>query len=358
LGDEAMFDACRAAFPRFRWAAYDDLKYEAQPGRFLKYSALDAKQWLRVIAEEIRTGKRIRSMISQVHRPLQSSAEVGLFGGGTLINDRGMLTEYLTIRTLVNKSIPIFGSGVADPEFWRGRDGFKDESDGWSKALSPLPVVGVRGPRSQQLLQQAGLTNVVISGDPAVMFHSPLAGQRSVKKKIGINCGSSKNAIGNFSDYQDVMAELAKSYIQKGYDVELFAVWPNDLSCCHDVARLIENPRVSVAPVQTSAANFIHWITRFDAVVVLKLHAAILAAAASVPFVMIEYQPKCRDFTSSIDWIRYSVRLDQVRQSGIGELFDDLLEHRYLRERELCQKMCELKDSFQSYCQQIEKLMV
>jgi hypothetical protein len=50
-------------------------------------------------------------------------------------------------------------------------------------ALRELPVVGVRGPFSKAELEDYGLRNVIVSGDPALLLHEPLDCQsvRSVR---------------------------------------------------------------------------------------------------------------------------------------------------------------------------------
>ena len=45
----------------------------------------------------------------------------------------------------------------------------------------------------------------------------------------------------------------------------------------------------------------------------LKLHAGFLAAAANVPLVSLEYQPKCRDFAASIGWEEFVIRTDRLQ---------------------------------------------
>src|SRR5680860_115273 len=49
-----------------------------------------------------------------------------------------------------------------------------------------------------------------------------------------------------------------------------------------------------------------------DLVVAARLHAAVLAAAASTPFVALEYRPKVMDFARSVGFEDLTLRTDQM----------------------------------------------
>ncbi|HEU5112967.1 MAG TPA: polysaccharide pyruvyl transferase family protein, partial [Acidimicrobiia bacterium] len=51
-----------------------------------------------------------------------------------------------------------------------------------------------------------------------------------------------------------------------------------------------------------------------------RLHACILAAAVSTPFIGIEYRPKLRDFAESVDRGDLVVRTDSLSGDSIVEL--------------------------------------
>jgi len=91
--------------------------------------------------------------------------------------------------------------------------------------------------------------------------------------------------------------------------------------------------------------------------VCLKLHAGILAAAANVPFVGLEYQPKCRDFAASIGWEDFVIRTDALQPSTLIDRVANLIEQLESQRKYLCERMCVLMDSFESYCQEIEPLL-
>ena len=104
----------------------------------------------------------------------------------------------MSVRKRTGTLVPTFGSGVINPEFWLTReDDWSDRRQEWVSVLGELPVVGVRGPISKMLLDDAGAHNIVVSGDPAVAFHEPYVGKLTSQSgdrtlSIGIN-GARRN---------------------------------------------------------------------------------------------------------------------------------------------------------------------
>ena len=79
-----------------------------------------------------------------------------------------------------------------------------------------------------------------------------------------------------------------------------------------------------------------------------------LAAAANVPFVSLEYQPKCRDFAASIGWEQFVVRTDKISPNGLIDLVAVLIEQLEPRRTALCRQMCLIMEGFEGYCDEIE----
>lgn len=357
LGDEAMLSVCRELFQPIHWSTFEESA--AQPAEPVSKSARQPRRWGAFLGEELRTWRRVRLAGRKGIRRLALAAggEVALFGGGTLLNDRGMLAEYRAVRQQTGRPVPVFGSGVSDPSFWSADPTWRDEREGWIAALAELPVVGVRGPRSKQLLDEAGATNVIVSGDPAVMLHQPMhsSGKTPKKLSIGLNCGTSKRAWGSLNALNDTLGNVARALAGAGNGVEIIPVWPEDVPVCEQVAAAAG---VRSLPAITSATAYLDLVKKFDVVITTKLHAAVLAAAANVPFVMIEYQPKCRDFTASIGWERFTIRSDAASQHNILEAVYSLQEDLPDFQTEVCESMCALQNRFKLYCETIRPLLL
>jgi polysaccharide pyruvyl transferase WcaK-like protein len=359
LGDEAMFSVCQDTFTQIHWATFEQVVAEASSQQSAGSRIKQSSRWGALLAEELRTGRRIRlAGHGAVHQlALAAGGEVAIFGGGTLLNDKGMLAEYKAVRQRTGRLVPVFGSGVSDPRFWSADASWHDERIEWVAALAELPAVGVRGPRSKQLLDEAGAKNVIVCGDPAVMLHKPSRATKRDSKKlsVGLNCGISKRAWSSLFVLNNELSDTARELTAGGNSVEVIPVWPDDAQVCKEVAAAAG---IRQLPATTTAADFLNLVGKYDIVIATKLHAAVLAAAANVPFIMIEYQPKCRDFTASIGWERFTLRSDAANTKNILEAVYSLKENLAEFRAELCGNMCSLRNQFVSYCNLIRPLLL
>jgi polysaccharide pyruvyl transferase WcaK-like protein len=287
--------------------------------------------------------------------------EVAMLGGGTLINP-ACFELYLAVRKRTSSLVPVFGSGVSDPAFWSSVPGWVDSRRLWAGELNDLPVIGVRGPLSKGLLDEVGVRNVIVSGDPAVLFHSALAGQSKNDPqrplRIAINCGTTRHCWGNLQKVHDEMASAASTLARSGAIIELLPVWPEDVDSCYEVARRAELDRSAIQPTLSSASAYLSKIRSFDLLIALKLHAAILAAAANVPFVLLEYQPKCLDFCRSIDWEEFSIPTSRFEARELLDIVGGMLPNLPKLQSVLCAKMCALVKRFEEYCRKIETILL
>ena len=366
LGDEAMYGICRERFPSVSWSTSYQLSYRPHGTQWLRRGA-DARHLLRELAAEMRHQPRLRKLAAQGRHSLRKllAGEVGLLGGGTLINRAPWnLATYLDLRKRTRALVPIFGPGVASPEFWSGRPGWRDTRKEWVSALSELPLAGVRGPYSLQFLGEAGASNVVVSGDPAIAFHSryrnPPAWTRPDRPlRVAINTGDcSGNLWGRPDDIQESLVALAQWLQNENHQIELLPVWSKDLDPCLQVARLAGLPESTVSAPLTSHDAFLKKIETFDLLIAVKLHAAVLASAANVPCVVLEYQPKCLDFAASIGWERFTIRTSQLTPSKLIDKVALLVEQLVPARRELTRSVGGLERQFDEYCRRIEPLIL
>lgn len=368
LGDEAMFDLCRSRFPSIRWSRLENISYGPQVTHFAKQEH-PVRHLAEVITSEISTQRRLRSLVVKaIHKAaLRSGREVGLCGGGTYINrNTSALENYFSVRDRTGSPVPTFGTGVIDPEFWSTHEkGWVDRRKDWVSVLSELPVVGVRGPLSKALLDDAGARNVVVCGDPAVSFHAPYAGKPRSRRagtslRVGINAGDCSGQLwgGRLEDVQESFAELAHWLRQSGHEIEIIPVWQKDVGACLDLARRAGLDRSVVSPICYRHEAFLSRVEKLDLLVALKLHAGILAAAANVPFVAIEYQPKFRDFASSIGWKDFIIRTDQLKPGSLIDLVSGLMAQLETQSSYLCKQLCNLMNTFEKYCGDIEPLLL
>jgi polysaccharide pyruvyl transferase WcaK-like protein len=301
LGDEAMFEACEHLFPEVRWSPVE-----------------------RIVSKTCPSGARWDRLLHGAARLM--GREVGVLGGGTLLNrNEGWLHAYRAVRKRLSRPIPVLSPGVADPEYWTRDASWKDIRAEWRRELDELPVVGVRGPRSLKLLQEAGFKNVRVTGDPALWFANGSRPRGAAKGVVGFNVGRSNGRVWGSED--QLLAELsaaATTCKAMGMEVRVAPVWTEDEEVCRRFSEESGLSSNAVAPVLDRTQAYLAWVQEVDLVITVKLHAAVLAAAAFVPFIAVEYRPKVLDFTESVNWGMWTIRSDKVHRELVVGLVKDL----------------------------------
>jgi polysaccharide pyruvyl transferase WcaK-like protein len=204
-----------------------------------------------------------------------------------------------------------------------------------------------------------GLRNVIISCDPALLLHESLDRQKisGDRLTIAFNFGEPAGGmIGSEARVAEHLATVAREVARK-HRVKVIPIWPQDVAACARLALRAGLSDSSVTPPCITHQQFRREMQDTDLLIAFKLHAGILAAAYNVPFVLFEYQPKCRDFMASVGWEQFCIRpsedcreflLDQVARVesfGIG-----------WRE-EIHRTVSTLAEGFEKYCRKIEPLM-
>ena len=249
-------------------------------------------------------------------------------GGGTLINQ---LPEYLK---KTKKYIKICdysfcaGTGVADEKFWTGNPKFSKE---WSQILKKIDRVGVRGQDSISRLNVFKLNkNINLIGDAAIYLSKQSYRKKEKEKTIGINFTkiASKNNI-EYSNLEKNMLKVVEELIKKQWKIKLVPIYYVDYLILEAFRNKI-NGKENVELIK-SYLNFntIHdEISKCDVFIGEKLHSGVIAAMTRTPFALIEYQPKCRDFMRSIDFLEFSIRNEEIEYNTILGKINKLYNHK------------------------------
>jgi polysaccharide pyruvyl transferase WcaK-like protein len=337
LGDEAIFQACRRSLSHICWT-WIPLEDACPPVLFTTIRYL----WTRHV---------IGHLVDQV----------GILSGGTIINrTSAWLDQYRLLRKMVNKPVPVFSPGVADPSFWSRIRGWRDTRAGWRGELAGLPEVGVRGPSSKRLLDEAGFHNVVIAGDPALAFHRGPTPPPSVRRRaVAVNAGRSKGQMWGSEDRAiTALADGVRRLAAARFDVRIFPVWDEDEPVCLEVADAAGLPRDVVDPLILDAEAFLQYLDNFDIVLSVKLHAAVLAAAAGVPFAAVEYQPKVRDFTESIGWEQFTFRSDCFEGADLARAVQEIYDNLAVCRERLAVRVGGLAEGFRAFARRTEQFLL
>jgi len=164
--------------------------------------------------------------------------------------------------------------------------------------------------------------------------------------------------LGSARQYQRSLVALAQWLQEQKHQVELLPVWSKDLDPCQQVARIAGLPESTVSAPLTTHDKFLKKVETFDLLIAVKLHAAVLASAANVPCVVLEYQPKCLDFAASIGWERFTIRTSQLTPDQLIDKTALLVEQLAPARQELCWSVGRLERKFDEYCRRIEPLLL
>jgi polysaccharide pyruvyl transferase WcaK-like protein len=342
LGDEAMFAVCQRVLPAVQWNAVDYEEFASRRNGLLRPFARLLRR-----KHAAWDGAKIQQM----------TPDFALLGGGTTINQwEATLYTYRELRRITGRPIPVFGTGVQAPGFWPSAIRWRDSRKAWARALSELPMVGVRGPESECLLREAGLSNVMVTGDPCVLLHKPLVQARPASSPLNLvlNLGSTRLIWGDHGRFLKEMIQFASEAKLRGWSLSLLPVYPKDREICDLVAFKAGLRPASILPLASTEAKFFQSVSSADVLVAFKLHAGILSAAANIPFVMLEYRPKCRDFTSSIGWEEFTISTSTVTADQLVEAVRHIAVRRVLMQKYLCSAMCQLRSKFESYCRNMQ----
>lgn len=289
LGDEALFAATQRLFPAYSLWHYDGSRTLA--------ALLDA--------------------LPRTH--------AGLFAGGTLIN---RTPEYLDLARRFarrGRRLRFFGTGVADPAFWTGRGDFQNLLPLWAPFLNDCGTIGVRGPRSAELLADAGVADVAVVGDPVLAFadEQPPPPVRIRPRVLGLNLGFDHgHQWGRPADVQRHLLTLARLALTAGWHVKWFVVFPADLPLTRELARAT-GTETGIVRCYDDPRPFLREVSAVTLFAGMKLHATVLAVCASVPSLMFEYDPKCADFMCSIGQRHALMRTDRLDPHAAWEMLLD-----------------------------------
>lgn len=238
----------------------------------------------------------------------QEVPRLSIVGGGTLLN----LSRDQRAASLINlhkqgSSTVVWGTGVLQP-----KGVAHPEVVHWLKGST----VGVRGPRSLQYLQQNGVDNATVIGDPALLLE--VSAHEEHPETILINVGDAKaNLYGKETTIVAHLKNVIRA-IKNRYKIVLFSMWPPDAAFINELwcdGLEIYTP--------STAAQLMTRIAGCSCVIGMKLHSCVLSAAADVPFISIAYRDKCFDFAESLGLGNWAIRSDDsALTSKIIELVD------------------------------------
>lgn len=238
-----------------------------------------------------------------------------LVGGGTFVPK---FPEHPDLVALSRRlPLAMFGTGIGDPLFWG-----TEHIPAWLEILSNARFVGVRGPLSQERLENWGVPAERIEwvGDPALYFARGEARPRRVEGELAVNLGVT---LGNLYGFDEARVEAAvirclRELARVGWGVTLVCAWEEDGEVLERIKA--EVPVRAVEHWHEDYATALDSMARFDVVIAEKLHVGVVAACRAVPFVALNYRSKVLDFCRSIGWEEFCVSTEGLVPGRVLEL--------------------------------------
>ena len=274
LGDEAMFDAIKMAFPQFR------IEHFGAP-----------------------VGERI---LAKLGLGGGSFFDAALLGGGTLINAQFLESAYLVRRF----GLPLYalGTGVGSPGF-----GISEgcSFEGWNQVFQP-EFVAVRGPLSRQALTLAGIPQAHVIGDPALAFAPENPPPFRSRNRLILNLAEEPGGL-RLEDEHPVfrhLGKLAQTFCRSGGEIVGAALGNGDRAVLTRFKIQNDLEKMRIEDHRRSALRFLDTLTGAVALIGVRLHAAVLACCAGVPPILFAYRSKCEDFMAAMEFSDFAIPLN------------------------------------------------
>jgi hypothetical protein len=290
LGDEALFLAFKKLFPGVRFIDITD----AIPIELRLHGLL--------------MGKKIFDVV--------------FLGGGTLINGAGYLPP---LEKALSQGYPciVFGTGVRNPQYWAELNSHDPmlRMTSWVNSLKRTNRVLVRGPDSKTHLDNYGLSDSCVIGDPALSICTPRLPREGKFKKVILNVGSKGVIWGEQALVNEEVGRFACYLLGSGMEVHFLAMNDSDAVNINLITeKFALDDKIKVWCDHANINATIEYIADSDVVIGQRLHAVVLACGSGVPAISLSYRPKCYDFMRSIGLEEYCVRTDEINFEALVKL--------------------------------------
>jgi polysaccharide pyruvyl transferase WcaK-like protein len=297
-----------------------------------------------------------RLAIPRIRTRLQSGHV--LLGGGTAVGRRNWRLPLQAQASLTSRRpLLMIGAGVEDPTF-QGRHSFSGGAElrKWLPLLRQFDRVTVRGPRSARLLADLGVESAVV-GDPALLLEAPDLGLEPGLIGVNLGYGSDLWSHSQLNVLKEVAPAIRKME-RSGWRFRFLVVNLEDAQWTRFCIALAQLPPGSYDVMTTTRPDtYLSAVAPCELLLGQRLHAVILAACAGVPSLMLEYQPKCRDFMESIGSGERSFRTDRVRALELHEALEAAARNRSELAVDVASRVRELRLRLRTEVQHLSEVL-
>ncbi|HEX40839.1 MAG TPA: hypothetical protein ENN81_02105 [Phycisphaerales bacterium] len=248
-------------------------------------------------------------------------ADALVFGGGSIMADanearlRGLREKYYVCRAAWIIGVPIvFAALGAGPLVTpRGRTLAR-------KILNMADVVEVRDATSYELCRHLEVSTPVIRGfDPAVLMAGRLSMASSARRpdqagegalSIGVALSMSPGTVDNSPSFRqkklaNLVGAIRKISGRRRLNLFLIEMCGDDVygekALCRSLRHELKGAcEITWIPYSPEPVEMLRRISRLDAIIAERLHAAIYAFALGIPFAIVPYHAKCTAFADEV----------------------------------------------------------
>jgi len=149
----------------------------------------------------------------------------------------------------------------------------------------------------------------------------------------------------------DVMIRVCVKLETLGYRLLLLPFDPDDIVYLERIATSLHN--VELLRDIIDPLEILNAVSHCEFLIGEKLHSTVFSACCYVPFISLEYRPKCRDFTALLGLEDFTVRTDEVRAERILDLVGELSRNRARYSDDLRLKVNRQREVLRQFSQNI-----
>lgn len=154
----------------------------------------------------------------------------------------------------------------------------------------------------------------------------------------------------------DEIAAVCDFLAESGYQVVFLPFhFPGDIAVCREVSRLMQH-RSCLIKENLSPGEIMDLVGQMDLVIGMRLHALIMAAARSVPFVALSYDPKVERFTSLVGQ-KALCFTDNFCVEDLKYQVEQILDNHSLIKKNLQEKTLVLKEKARENARLVKRLL-
>lgn len=253
------------------------------------------------------------------------SSDVIVYGGGGVFQDHRGLSDlreklrHITMAKVLGKKVFFLGISVGP---LMSEDGRRLAA----KVLNKADYISVRDDISYRLITQKLNVTAPVDNlfDLAVLLDkASVKVDRKGKKVLGVSLLPAKDAFelkGEKSYLDNLASVLMRVINEHGFEVRFFVFNRNagDKELAERMCTMLGfSDFVKVVPYDRNPVHVLKEVKACSHFLGMRLHSAIFAFMASIPFVMVNYHPKCEGFAEKVGLSSGSVlRIDDFKDTA------------------------------------------